>query len=379
MADGQQEKAKTDVGGIADMLATTALARTPAPNTTDDNQPDGGIEEADDDLSTPETDDEDDDGNTTPEDDNEGDDLDDEADDEGDDDQDEEDEDEGDEEPDEEVTYDDNDLIEVVVDGETREVSLRDLKSAYSGEGAIDKRLKEATEARKQAQTLRDQFVAEHEQQRTRLLQTVQALDGALFAPMVDKPDPALRSKNMNAYLMQKDAYEEDQKRIQTSRQQLAQFMQAQMQEQVNERQKYRAEQQKTLAERLPELRDPAKGRAVQQEIALAAEYYGFTPQQVAEVDNHAVFLMARDAGRYIKMQQLKEKARKAPAGGNGKRKPRKLKSGGPTTAKSEARQKAQQKQQTAERAAKSGKVDDVAAMLSANTRTRGKQNGRRR
>lgn len=386
MADAQEQD--TSVGGIADMLATTALSRAQPANLaplddadssqdpTEDDAPDGGNA---DDGSTPDTDDPD--GGASDEDTDE-DDLDDEVE-EGEDEEDEEDPgEEGEEDDYDEVTYSDDDLVEVTVDGETREVSLRDLKAAYSGEGAIDKRLKEATEARKEALSLRDTTLQKAEEQRTRLLQTVQALDGALFAPMVEKPDPALRASNMQQYLMQKDAYEEDQQRINTSRQQLAQFMQQQQQEQIANRQKYRNEQQQELVRKLPELQsnDPNKVKAVQDDIAFAASHYGFTPEQVALVDNHAVFLMARDAARYLRMSEATNAARTAPKRGNGK-KPKKLRASGPTTAKINAKRTAQQNKRLYEKAKDTGKVSDVADLLSANAQARvqGKNHGRRR
>lgn len=392
MAD-RDEANRTDssVGGVADMLARTALerinsgqqARAPKSNRelaepTDDKNdvisPDGGNDDDDlsDDMSEGGDDDQyssdndvipdgdDDDTGTDPNDEGESDDKEEPGGDEQ----------EGDDEL-LELAYDDDDVVEVTVDGEVQEVSLRDLKAAYSGEGAISKRLKEATEARKEATALKEQVLNDNEQARTRLLQTVQAFDELIFAPMVPKPNANLRQTNMAAYLDQKDAYEEDQKRIETSRQQMRQFIQQQTQEQADVRKNYRQEQQRILAEKAG-LHDQKSAQAFRDDVQFAAQHYGFTPEAVAQVDNHAVFLMARDAVKYIRMTQMKDAARNSPNRGKAPTKTRrKLKPGGPTSKKVDAVRAAKQRQEATNRAKQSGKVDDVADMLVSSARTR--------
>ena len=276
---------------------------------------------------------------------------------------------EDDDEP-QEITYDDDDIVEVLVDGEVLEVTLHDLKAAYSGEGAIDKRLKEATEARKEAVSLRDQMLQQQEESRTRLLQTIAQLDSVLFAPLVEKPSASLRTKNRAAYDEQLDAYEDDQKRIQASRQQMQQFMEQQLAQQQQNRQAYRDEQQRILVEKagIKKLED---AKAFQDDIKLAADHYGFSQAQINEVDNAGVFLMARDAARYLKLQKVKQQANgKSPTAGKPKVR-RKLKAGGPTSKKLEAQRQAQRKQEAVSKA-KSGKINDIADMISASARKRG-------
>jgi len=277
----------------------------------------------------------------------------------------------------EEVAYSDEDIIPVQVDGETEEPTLRDLKRVYSLHGATEKRLKEATELRKTAQAERDLVQEEITTHRTKMLRTIQQLDTVLFAELVPKPEAKLRLKNLNEYILQQDAYEEDQKRIKASREQLAQYI-AQEHQTINEaRQNYRASQQKLLAEKMPELLDPAKAPKIQQDIMMAATHYGFGPELVAEVDHHGLFVMARDAARWLNMQKLKQNG-KTPTGRETttlKRK-RHLKPGGTTATKLKL-VKSQKEQRTAEtRARSSGRVDDVAAMLISKAR-RGKPNGR--
>ena len=284
----------------------------------------------------------------------------------------------------EEFDYDDDDTIEVVVDGETQEVTLRDLKLAYSGEGAIQKRLKEATELRKAAQAEREQGAQEVAMYRQNLARTIQQLDSVLFTPLIDKPDAKLRQKDMNEYLMQQDAYEADQSRIKEGRAQLSAALQQEYQKDQQARFNRRKAEERLLVQAMPELKDDKKAQQVQKDIQTAAKHYGFTAEQVAMADDHRLFLMARDAGRLINMLTSKNKTSRTPTGGEQQKRRRKLMKGG--TSQSLTARKVQSKKAAKENAAledkarKTGSVDDVANMLvaAATSKQKGLRNGRR-
>lgn len=282
-----------------------------------------------------------------------------------------------------EVAYSDDDVIEVTVDGEPVEATLRELKAAYAGEGAIEKRLKEATEARKAANADYTAGMAELETQRTNLLQTLQSLDEVLFSPLIDPPDPKLRTRNMNQYLLEKDAYDEDQKRIASARQELTGKLHAQAQAQAEARGKYRAAQQAELLEKWPELKSPKMAPKLQAEIMEAAAHYGFSPAMIAQVDFHGAFLMARDAARWLNLQKIKNsKNGNSPVGGTGTAKRKKLRSGGIAAIKTAAQKSAKQRQVIAKRAQSSGSAEDVTALILSNARAKnpkGSSGGRRR
>lgn len=275
----------------------------------------------------------------------------------------------------EEVEYSDDDEFDVVVDGETRTVSLRDLKKAFSGEGAIEKRLHEATEERKAARAERAKVQTEAQEHRANLLRTIQQLDSVLFQPLVNKPNAALRQSNMQAYLAQKDAYDEDQDRIKKSRDNLVKFFGQEQANMENARKAFRENEMTLLVEKMPEIRDPVKGQQVYNDIMAAAQHYGFTMEQVASIDHHGAFLMARDAARWLNMQKLK--ANGGPAREKLVRK-RRLKAGGATSSKIKSVRNQQEQKAATARAQKTGRVDDVAAMLISKARVKGKPNGRR-
>lgn len=359
-------------------MAVMELLISGATQSDDDSEPkkqqsaraqeqEGGAEE-DDDL-----DDIDLDGDELDGDDPDGDEADDDANTEGaegDEEGDEDDDEEGDEDDYETVPYSDDDEFDVMVDGKAQTVTLKDLKAAFSGEGAISKRLQEATETRKAAAAEREQVQQEINQHRLNLLRTVATMDSALFAPMVEPPDETLIVQGKNGlYLAQKRAYEDDQKRITEGRAAMATFLKKEQTDLQEGHKKYRDAQMNLLVEKMPELRDPVKGKKVEADILEAAKYYGFTEEQVAKVDNHALFLMARDAARYLNMKKLKEG--RAPTGRETVTTARRrLKPGTASSAKAKTVATTKARQDAAKTARRTGKVDDVANMLLANART---------
>lgn len=270
--------------------------------------------------------------------------------------------------------YSEDDIFEVVVDGERKDVTLKQLLQRYSGEGAIEKRLQEATELRKAANAEREAVTNEIETHRTNLLQTIAKLDQVLFMPLVRKPDPALRQKNMQEYLLQQDAYQEDQQRIQSLRTNLSEMFVAEQQKSTATREAFRKAQGELLAKAAPELRDPKTAALFQDDLMTAVQHYGFTQAHLQEVDNHALFLMARDAGRWIKMQRAKDTVsnKTSPTVGADKKR-RRLKPGG-ATANAKAVQGAKVVKIATAKARKTGTVDDVANMLVANATAKHKR-----
>ena len=284
--------------------------------------------------------------------------------------------DEADEEaPEQSGEYSDDDVLTVTVDGEQKEVTIRELKQRFSGEGAIEKRLQEATELRKAATTEREAAAHEIETHRANMLQTIQKLDQFLFMPMVLKPDPGLRQQNMQAYLMQKDAYEEDQSRIGQLRAAASNVFEQHRQDAAQLRAVNRDREARMLVEKAPELGNADAAKAFQSELMEAVRHYGISKEQLAEVDNHILFLMARDAGRYLKLQKARNSGKATGQLPNvGAKQARHLKPGAAVSASNVIGAKsAKVKQQATQQARKTGSVDDIASMLVANATVRRK------
>jgi hypothetical protein len=260
----------------------------------------------------------------------------------------------------------DTDIIEVMVDGELTEFSIADAKKALSGEGAIDKRLKDATEARKKAQAdhalLLDQFSQTHATN-NKLLGD---LHGIMFKPSVAKPDAALRQRDANAYLRQMDAYEADQVRVGEGQKALEQLMAKRNEAMGKHMHTYREGQAQALVQAIPDMGDPEKSNVLLPKMAkFAMDAYGYSADEVQMASDHRMYKMIFD------LMQLSDARRPSPnrgekvmdLTGQANKRPRKLRSGA-TSSKAKSRQNAEKQAKVTSQARTSGKVKDVAATL---------------
>ena len=252
----------------------------------------------------------------------------------------------------------DDTLVSVTVDGEVKEATLADLKRAYSGEGAIEKRLQLATETRKSAETFKVQAEQELNTGRQNLVKAFSAFENLLFQPQVEQPDAALQQSNPTQYLMQMEAWRQDQASLTTKRQKVQQALQMSQQSQQQQVEQLKQHNAQLLVEMLPDLRDPVKGKEVQSLILEGARAYGFSDAEIGEAYDARMFKMAADAASYQRMLK------------NGKVRPqspsntvRTMKPGSPQQL---AKATTYAKRQTAalETARKTGRVEDIAATM---------------
>lgn len=326
--------------------------------TTDDDVTDDDQEDTDDDQDDQEDTDEDQDEDT-------------------DDDQDE-DADE-DEEPDSgaETTLDvsDDDTIEVKVDGEVVTVTLGELKNQYAGEGAIRKRLQEATETKKAAATERQKVTSESHQVQAALYSVIEQLDGMLSTPSIRPPDDSLKHSDPRAYLNHLERYQEEVQAIETSRTKLVEVFKDANKKLEEFKDNARKEQIELLNATLEPLRNEKTRKQAAQDILDAVGVYGFEEKDLKEVVDHRVYRMAYDAMQYRKLlaggkTQLGELQKKAQK----KRPARTLRTA--ASRKTRAVSETKKAAKIRNRAKKSGTVDDVAAMLVHNAKSR-RQNRR--
>ena len=260
----------------------------------------------------------------------------------------------------------DDDMIEVKIDGEVVLRSIADAKKALSGEGAIDKRLKEATEARKQAQAdhtmLLEQFSVAHQN----LMNTVQGMEDIVFKPTVKKPDPALRASDPQKYLLQVDAYEADQKRVEDGKKAIRALIKDQQDALQNDIKTYREQQTQALLQSVPELGDQEKAPKLLQSMSkLAMEQYGYSAEEIQQASDHRLYRMMYDLAKFHEARDATKRKTNTVKNleGQASKRPRKLRSGA-TALKSKARKQAEAQKKVTEQARRSGKVKDVAATL---------------
>tara|TARA_R110002095_G_scaffold110116_1_gene96373 strand:+ start:8555 stop:9709 length:1155 start_codon:yes stop_codon:yes gene_type:complete len=260
----------------------------------------------------------------------------------------------------------DDDQIEVKIDGEIVLRSIADAKKALSGEGAIEKRLKEATESRKQAQAdhtmLLEQFSVAHNS----LIKTVNGMEEVVFQPAVAKPDAALRKSNPQQYLAQIDAYEADQHRVKEGRAAIRNLVQQQQEALSSDIQTYREQQTTALVAAIPELQDrDIAPRLLRSMSTLAMEDYGYSAEEIQNASDHRLYRMIYDLARF--KEARKPRVRKENTVKNldnqASKRPRKLRSGA-TALKSKARKTADAQKAVMDNARATGKTKDIARTL---------------
>ena len=217
----------------------------------------------------------------------------------------------------------------VMVDGQEVEVTLAELKRRYSGEGAIERRLQEATAARTEANTLRQQAAAakaevdaETQTARERLVHVLGAVKELIAKPTVRQPDPALAQKDPTKYLIAMEAYRADQAAVNTKAGVIDQIISDYEGQRETAYAETRQAEAIKLAEALPALRDPQKAPKVRELIVAGAKGVGFTESDISMASDHRLFIMAAKAAKYDQLMrakkgngQQKEVAKPLPAG----------------------------------------------------------------
>ena len=269
-------------------------------------------------------------------------------------------------EEDDYIDVTDEDLIQVKIDGEVVYKTVKQAKEALSLEGAAQQRLQEAAEERNAATAERASGMQELEAKRTELVNTVLQLETMLFQPMVPLPDEALRASDPSQYLLQESTYRKDQERIAASKAKLAENIQEQNRQAQENMNTYRNQQAIELSTKLPILKDPEKGKLAIEAISNAAQFYGFTPNEIGLAADHRIFLMAHDAALY---RALKDKKTvtvnpKDVADAAMKKRPVKRLRSGVTQRKAKAVQKARVSKDAVAKARRTGKVDDILATI---------------
>jgi hypothetical protein len=246
----------------------------------------------------------------------------------------------------------------VTVDGEGREVTLADLKRAYSGEGAIEKRLQVATETKKQAESLKVQVEQELNSGRQNLVKAFTAFESLMFQSQVPQPNPALQQTNPTQYLIQLENWRAEQGELQEKRSKVQQAVSLFQQQEAEQLNQMKANAAHRLVEAMPVLRDPVKGPEIQRMMVDAARAYQFNDAELSEIVDHRLYLVLADAAAY---RQLKAKGQAAP-----QKQTKATVTMRPGTSKTVAAASSIARNQKAalETARKSGRVEDIAATM---------------
>jgi hypothetical protein len=243
--------------------------------------------------------------------------------------------------------------IEVTVEGETKEVPLKELKANYSGNQAIEKRLQEATEVRQQVyqqgNTLYQALGAVSQR-----LQHLDSIIAETAAPQIDWD--TLRATDPAKYLLERDRFQITEQKRQAIRQQAVQAQQEQAYLEQQYAVEIAKEQASKLMQEMPELRDPQKGPAIMKGMVETASKYGFDFEEVRQVmDSRQLKVLAKLAEYEAKAAAVPKPVPKAP---------RPLSKPGTATNNRPMSEGKRLQLAALKRARTSGKVDDVAALL---------------
>lgn len=244
-------------------------------------------------------------------------------------------------------------LYTVKVDGETRQVTLDELKREYSGQKYIQKGMQENAELRKQYEELTQQT----SQERQMLAQMMQQLQNSGIPPMPEYPSEELRNSDPLGYL----EAEADYRRAVDARNRWEQQARAVMEQEQRHKQQqndaFIAEQAAKVVEWMPEFSDPEKQALIIQDIkAKSQKHYGLTDEQLNTVKTADELRILRDALKYRELVANKSKAQQKAEGARPVVKPAAKRAEDAGRASNAKKAKANMK--------RSGSVDDVANWL---------------
>ncbi len=261
-----------------------------------------------------------------------------------------------DEEPEED---EEEPLYAVRVDGEEQEVTLDELLKGYSRQSAFTKKTQDLAEERKQIEALQGQYNQEMQQIQSERQQYSQYLQSVIENSNLDQfanvDWERLKSEDPIEFVTKREELREAQEKIahvQREQHQAAAKNDAVAKQQWQESVK---QEHGKLVEKLPEWGDPVKQKELAGELRSYASSVGFQEAEIESLIDHRSFIVLNKARLYDELQKSNPKAKKL------KNKPKVIRSGKGTSAKSETKAK---RTAMRNRLKESGHVNDAAALL---------------
>ena len=243
-------------------------------------------------------------------------------------------------------------IFPVTINGQKYEVNQEELINGYQRQADYSRKTEELSIERKQQE---DQIRREREALQSQLanISTLEQslrtqLDTEMASIDFDKmyeEDPSGAARLQ--YQMQKR-----QRDLEASRQQLQQSQQ-------EEYQKYIQEQEKQMYLKMPEMKDPEKASTVRTDMKRYLTDTGYSQAEVANLTDHRMLLILKDAMAYRKLQATKPGLAKKVSNA-----PKVVKSG---TAKTKSEKFAIKRNEGIKRLKKSGSLRDAAAIFRQN------------
>lgn len=264
----------------------------------------------------------------------------------------------------------DDDLIEI--EGLDEPVSFKKLKDVYQADKTVVDRVEQTEIEYNRASETYQKAVEDSEKVTHAMTALIQGIDGILTQPLVSKPTDALKQSNPQQYIAHLEAYEQDQQRIKDARNTVLEALDAHRKQSEEAYQNLKVQEIGRLVEKLPELKNPETKKQASMDIIAAAQYFGFTPEEINKAADHRLFLMAHMAQQYMKLKGLSKEEKEERTTTIKRRiasQPKILRSKG-TQPRASAQVKQVKKIKNV--ASQTGKPQDVAAYMAASRRLNG-------
>lgn len=244
--------------------------------------------------------------------------------------------------------------LKVKVDGVEQELPEDEVVKGYSRTADYTRKTQQLAEERKRFEAQEVASVrAERQQYQTHLEELKKTLESiAPKKPDFEKLKLTLPPDQYAAKIEEWHAYQE---KIAQVEQTQAQIKARQDEDAERGFKQYLSQEQERLEEKLPDLKDPEKGKVLRKDLSDFAMSRGFTEEDLSRVTDHRLVLLLHDAmkGSKVKAPEVKNKIERA------------MESSKPGPSKSTA-PKADKYKEAATRLRSTGKLEDAADALTA-------------
>lgn len=203
-------------------------------------------------------------------------------------------------------------LHDVKVNGQTQQVTLEELKRAYSGQEYIQQGMKQVAEEKK---LVTETFQA-LQQQRAQLAQLNQSMSQTGVLPAPTPPDHNLAATDPIGYTADLAKYNADLEAYTAQQQQLQTVTQQQEATERAAMQAHAEEQRKILDREIPDFSDAEKGKEIRKALRETGERYGFSAEELSSIVDARTIKVLHDAMQFQKIKSAKPvveaKAKKA-------------------------------------------------------------------
>ena len=241
----------------------------------------------------------------------------------------------------------------VKIDGEDKELTIKELKALAQQGGDYTKKTQQVAEQRKAVQA-EQQAIEEAKYMRDAYAERLQAMEQLLNAQSPQEDMDYLKENDPIGYAVKVAEMSQNKEKVQAIQAERYRIAEQQQSEQQQNMQRYLSEQATKLAEVLPEYSDPVKGETLRSDLRKFAKNLGFSDEELSSVRDSRHVVALFKAMQYDKLQQSKPQVNKRVSDA-----PKTMKSGNSNTAVS-----ADQSKRNMAQLKQTGRVRDAASVF---------------